>query len=171
MVQTNLTGLALSGADLPPWSANGVSESLAPEEAGSIRRTVWGTATSTAIPEYRKYRVSISCEDVYPPSFDAVYRGQQVVVDCVSVLVKTAAAGATSVSLGRTPVSGSVAAHDEDGNEISVSVVGSTVSFASSSKKISVSYRPQLTCLVDSWSEDRNDFGATTGWSLELVEV
>lgn len=168
---TNMTALRLIGIGLAPWSANGISETLKPEDSGEIRRTVSGKAVCTAIAETEKYGVSISCEDLSPPSFDGIFRGSPVTVECVSRHSANVATGDTSVTLGRTPVAGSITVIDEDGGDVAFTVVGNVVSFSAQPKEITVEYSPVLNCLVDTWSVDRDDFGASTSWSLDLVEV
>jgi hypothetical protein len=48
---------------------------------------------------------------------------------------------------------------------------GRIVSISEQTEATTVSYRPQLTCLVESYSVDSDEWLAESGWSLELQEV
>ena len=137
------TDLVLTGLGVTPYSARGLTERLGPTDAGALRRTVNGTLVDVSDTAFRKYALSISASDQEPPALDIAWRGLQVVVDCVSRL-----AYVTGGSPGRTIVPGSSG------------VVGGFTT-----------YRPRLTMLVVDWSQDRDEWQAGVGWSLDLEEV
>ncbi len=137
------TDLVIVGLGIVPYSARGLTERLEPIDAGAVRRTVNGTLVDVSDTAFRKYGLSISASDQEPPALDGAWRGLQVVVDAVSRL-----AYATGGSPGRTIVPGS-----------SVVVGGFTT------------YRPRLTMLIVGWSQDRDEWQAGVGWSLDLEEV
>jgi hypothetical protein len=166
------TVLDLSTIPLPPGSARGIRERLevvAP--TATIRRTVNNQAISLRVPGEDKYRVSLSCDDLHLPSLDGLAVGDEVLVACTTELSTRISAGATSAALARTPVAGSVHARRIDGQSVSVSVNGRVVNISAQAVDVTVFYRPLLTCLVESWSGDSDEWAAEVGWSLELQEV
>ena len=137
------TDLVMVGIGVTPYSARGLTERLEPIGGGAVRRTVNGTLVDVTDVAFRKYSLSLSANDQEPPALDSAWRGLQVVVDAVSRL-----AYATGGSPGRTIVPGS-----------SVVVGGFTT------------YRPRLTMLIVGWSQDKDEWQAGVGWSLDLEEV
>lgn len=137
--------LTLSGIGVPSYSARGASQTLEPIQASQqLRRTVNGELIDISRPEFRKYRSRISCSDQQSPAVDGVWPGQVVTVGCISELSYLTAGG----SPARTPVTGS-----------------------SRTEGAYTVYRPSLTMRVVSFSQDTDEYGAETSWSLELEEV
>ena len=137
--------LTLSGIGVPPYSARGASQTLEPIQASQqLRRTVNGELIDISRPEFRKYRSRISCAEQQPPAVDGVWPGQVVTVGCISELSYLTAGG----SPARTPVTGS-----------------------SRTEGAYTFYRPSLTMRVVTFSQDTDEYGAETSWSLELEEV
>ena len=137
--------LTLSGIGVPPYSARGASQTLEPIQASQqLRRTVNGELIDISRPEFRKYRSRISCADQQPPAVDGVWPGQVVTVGCISELSYLTSGGTPS----RMPVTGS-----------------------SRTEGAYTFYRPSLTMRVFSFSQDTDEYGAETSWSLELEEV
>ena len=137
--------LTLSGIGVPPYSARGASQTLEPIQASQqLRRTINGELIDISRPEFRKYRSRISCAEQQPPAVDGVWPGQVVTVGCISELSYLTAGG----SPARTPVTGS-----------------------SRTEGAYTFYRPSLTMRVVTFSQDTDEYGAETSWSLELEEV
>ena len=138
------TLLVLTGIGIPAYSARGLTQTLQPiEAAGSQRRTVNGTLVDLSLPQFRKYRSTIRCSDMEAPALDGIWPGAMVTVHCVVELCHPT--GGTSE---RTPVTGSM--RTEGGF---------------------IFYRPQITMQVIGFSVEKNEWGAITGWTLELEEV
>ncbi|MBX9757205.1 MAG: hypothetical protein K2Y29_00400 [Beijerinckiaceae bacterium] len=143
MAETTL--LAISGIDIPPYAARGLTQSLEPiGAAASMRRTVNGDLRNLGQTQFRKYASEISCSDIQHPALDGVWQGQQVVVDCVCELSYLTAGGSPE----RTAVPGS-------------SRVEGDYTF----------YRPRLTMLVTGFQTRFDEYGAVADWSLSLEEV
>lgn len=139
------TILAITGVALAPWSSRGCQQSLEPiEQSKQTKRTVNGTLHDLSLPQFRKYRSTVNCTDVNSPSFDSNWPGKSLTVDCLYELSYPTAGG----TAGRTPVPGSV--RYENGYTF---------------------YRPRLTMFITSWDVSKNEYGAETGWSMELEEV
>jgi hypothetical protein len=123
------------------YSSRGLKQTLAPV-ASQVRRTVNGTAINLLLPQFRKYKSTISCNDQRPPAFDGWFPGMELIVSCIAEL---------SYPVGGTPqrtvVSGSP--FTESGN---------------------IFYRPQLTMLIADFKQDEDEWKAGVGWSLDLVE-
>lgn len=138
------TLLELTGIGVPPYSARGLSQTLEPiAAAGSQRRTVNGTLVDLSRSEFRKYKSTIKCADHQAPAFNGIWPGQVVTVKCVAELSYP-----TGGNASRTVVSGS-----------------------SRTEGSFVFYRPQLTMQVVGFSMEKDEYGATTSWTLELEEV
>ena len=138
------TLLVLSGIGIPTYSARGLTQTLQPiEAAGSQRRTVNGTLVDLSLSQFRKYRSTIRCSDMEAPALDGIWPGHVVTVDCVVELSHP-----NSAFEDRTPVAGSVR-------------IEGSFTF----------YRPRLVMQVIGHSIEKNEWGAVTGWTLELEEV
>jgi hypothetical protein len=138
------TLLILTGIGIPAYSARGLTQTLQLiEAAGSQRRTVNGTLVDLSLSQFRKYRSTIRCSDMEAPALDGIWPGHVVTVDSVVELCHP-----TGGISERTPVNGSM--RTEGGFTF---------------------YRPQLTMQVIGLSVEKNEWGAITGWTLELEEV
>lgn len=138
------TDLALSTIDLPPYAARGATEDITLiEQAGPLRRTINAILVDVSDTAFDKYRINVDCEDMQTPSFDGVRRGQVVIVNCISEFSYKLPGSAN-----RPIAPGSY--RERDG-------------FAF--------YKPQLTCMVIDFETSRDEYGAVSGWSLELEEV
>lgn len=145
MSLTDITLLRMSPIEIPPYSARGIRQTLTPiGSAGQLRRTVNGTLVDLSATQMRKYASTITCTDMDSPALDGVWPGLQVTVDCIVELAYKTAGGSAS----RSVVSGSTRT---DGG----------LTF----------YRPKLTMLVVSYRIDYDEWGAATGWTLDLEEV
>ncbi len=73
------TLLALTGIDLGPYSIRGLSmlATLVDNPSG-LRRTINGRLRNFTAPQFRKYAVTISCEDQDAPELTGIWKGQAV---------------------------------------------------------------------------------------------
>lgn len=181
------TVLVLSGIGIVPFSARGLSETLAPIDQGSqIRRSVNGALTDLSLTAFRKYRLTISGSDMQPVALNGVWRGQAVTVSCITELAKavTLVAGAASTVLDRPFVAGSGRAVRPNGDWIALSddvelttatgpsyVANIDFNDAAVAGEAYVIYRPILSCLVTSFTTTRREYDAQQDWTLELEEV
>lgn len=141
--------LRFDGAELPPTSVRGVTESLGP-----IDNT-----------QFDKYRLTIQFSDKNAPALDALRpgnwrrtvngglvdlsgNGSVVVVDCITELAGKLVGSPPSFTPSRTIVSGS----------------GRTVDGF-------YYYRPQLTVGFMGWSMDTDEYGAAVSASAEFEEI
>lgn len=138
------TLLTITGI-VTPYSARGLSQTLEPiAAAGVLRRTVNGTLVNLSDAVLRKYRSTITCDDMDVPALGGVWPGQQVTVGCVAELAYPTSGG----SAERPVVAGS-----------------------SRTEGDFTFYRPQLTMLIRGHTVNVDEYGAAVGWSLELEEV
>jgi hypothetical protein len=180
------TVLTLSGIGVVPLSGRGITERLTPLGNGDLRRTINGTLVDVTLTSHRKFQVSLSGGDVQPPALNGVWRGQATTVQCITELSKAitlTSAAAADVLLDRKPVTGSGRAICRLANYepvIATSVTFETtgglhyadVAFPTGTTGAAfVIYRPELSCLVDNWNEDTDEYAAAPGWTLELQEV
>ena len=137
--------LTLSGIGVPPYSARGASQTLEPiASSQQMRRTINGELIDISRPEFRKYRSRISCAEQQPPAVDGVWPGQVLTVGCISELSYRTA--------GSTPSRNMVAGSSRTEGDYTF-------------------YRPSLHMRVVAFSQDTDEYGAETSWSLELEEV
>ena len=140
------TLLRMIGIGVPPYSARGLKQSLAPiDQAANLRRTVNGSLKDISFDGFQKYKSTVSVTDQRPPNFDGLWPGKTVTIDCVAELSYTPDEGQ---SRQRPAVPGSE--HTEDAHVV---------------------YRPRLTMKVMGWSTDTDEYDASVGWSIDLEEV
>lgn len=137
--------LVISGEGTPEYSVRGLTQTLEPIDAAkNLRRSVNGNLIDLSASQFKKYRSTISCEDVDSPAFDAIEIGDTVTVDCVAELAYKTSGGSPS----RTVVPGSLR-------------VSGDWTF----------YRPRLTMVVTGKSQETDEYGAAVSWTLELEEA
>ena len=140
------TVLRMVGIGVPPYSARGLNQSLAPiDQATQLRRTVNGALRDISFAGFRKYKSTISGTDQRPPNFDGKWPGLQVTVDCIAQLSYTPDEGETA----QRPI-----------------VPGSAVVDGAHNV-----YRPRLVMRIVSLSVDEDEYGAQISWALDLEEV
>ena len=129
---------------LPLYSARGLRHSMDYiDGAMSQARTINAELVNLALERFRLLRLTISANDVRPPSMDAVYPGRIVTVECANVFNYPTVGG----SPGRPVVSGSV-------------FVEGDFTF----------YRPQITCMLGKPSSNFEEWEAGYAWSLSMEE-
>lgn len=140
------TVLRMVGVGVPPYSARGLTQSLAPiDQATNVKRTVNGDLKDISFTGFRKYRTTISGTDQRPPNFDGSWPGKVITVDCIAELSYTPDESQTRQ---RDAVPGSE--HTEGAHTV---------------------YRPRLTMRIMSFSQDHDEYGASIGWSLDAEEI
>jgi hypothetical protein len=148
-------------------AARGIDVSIAPIEAGGMRRTINGTPIDLTRWTHRKYRLEIECRDTVAPTLAALWRGQTVSVNAPIRLRQVVSSGLAT--LIRPAVPGSVRCFTADGTPVPSTVSSTSVSTSSSAAH--VEYQPVMAMMVVERSEDYAEWGATTGWSIVLEEV
>lgn len=140
------TILELSGLGITPYSARGLTQTLEPiSQAAQFDRDVNGGLVDLSPPSgFKKYKSSISGQDVQPPAFDAPPIGLQVTVDCIRELAYLT----TSGSAQRTVVTGSSR------------TVGDWTF-----------YRPQLTMMIVACTSSVQEWDGVTSWQIDLEEI
>ena len=139
------TLLTITGVGIAPYSARGLRQTLEPiQQAAALRRSVNGALVDLSVPELRKYRSTISCDDFNAPALDGIWPGQLVTVGCVAELSYLTAGGAPA----RAVVAGSAR------------VMGDYTF-----------YRPELSMRVMNHSVQTDEWGAVVSWTLELEEA
>ena len=161
------TDLAIDGVVIPYGAARGIDVSIAPIEAGGMRRTINGTLIDLTRSTHRKYRLEIQCQDAIAPTLAALWRGQTVSVFAPIRLRQVVSAGAAT--LIRSPVPGTVRCFTAAGVPVAATVSGTSVSGATGAAY--VEYQPSMLMMVVERSEDFDEWDATTGWSITLEEV
>lgn len=141
---TQSTLLVLRGMGVTPFSARGLTQTLDPITAAlDQRRTVNGELLDLSVAELRKYTSTISGNDQDVPPLDGVFPGTVMEMDCITELAYKVG-GAPS----RPVVPGSERTADDF-----------------------VFYRPRLQVMLVGSSVDRDEWGATVSWSIQVEEV
>lgn len=151
--------LKLIGMGVAPYSARGITQTLAPiDGATQLRRTINGALRDIADPLFQKFQSTITATDQRPPALDLVWPGKLLTVECAcyigveGIQADTTTEGNTTDGItgefGRPAVFGSVIHED-----------GFTY------------YRPILTMRVVSLSTSYDEWAAANDWSIALEEV
>jgi hypothetical protein len=143
MVFVPPSDLQLYGVGVPPYSARGITQTLAPiAQAGNIVRAIAGNLLDLSYSPFRKYKSTITCNDQKPPAVSGVWPGKVVTVHCVAELV-----------------------YDEYGSADRSEVPGSLYMEGGFWH-----YRPILVMRVMSFQTDTDEWNAGVSWSMELEE-
>lgn len=156
------TVLKLIEFGVAPGSGRGLTQSLSPIRAGSLRRLANGDLVSRHRASLKKYQSSIHFSDAFPPAFGALWAGDIVTLHCVAELQQLA-----SKPLERTHVPGSIVWRDADGIEIA-SGEDETVPPPGA---FWVYYCPVIVFRVESWDIERDEYGEIVSGSLNLEEA
>ena len=137
------TLLVISGAGLPPYSARGLTQSLAfIQQAQQQRRTINGKMLDLSLDQFHLFSSTISGADQRPPF--AYKAGTVVTVDCLSYLsFKTS---------GGTPERDRVPGSD---------IIEGDWTY----------YRPRLQMMVGALNITEEEWAAGVTWSLTLEEL
>lgn len=140
------TVLRMVGVGVPPYSARGVKQSLAPiDAAAQLKRDVNGVLRDISFSGFRKYKSTITGTDQRPPNFGGKWPGLQVTVDCIAELSYTPDEGETPE---RTVVPGSEVIEGAH-----------------------TTYRPRLIMRIMSMTVDHDEYQVQVAWSMDLEEV
>ncbi|MBX9785901.1 MAG: hypothetical protein K2Y08_01045 [Alphaproteobacteria bacterium] len=151
-----------------PYSARECIQTLTPIPQGSLRRTINGKLVWTGETTHRKFKSTITCKDKTPPAFDGLWRGDKVNVTCLQTLTQTIPQDAREVTLEREPAS--LHLYDYRG-KIWPAPIEQHFSLPSPFSGGFVTYAPRLSMMVENYSLEVDEWGLTTCWTLELVEV
>ena len=168
------TVLTLGGAQLPPFSARGCTQTLTPLPMGELRRTVNGNLIHIGAEKHFKYKSVITCQDKAGPCLDGLWRGQEVEVGCLSRLHQEMKQEGehTCATLLRPPVEGSVIVQGARGTMIRSEVSGRDVRAPlTQDETLFVSYAPRLHMRVTSFEIKTDEWGTRVGWLLDLEEI
>src|SRR5262245_60736652 len=84
---TRWTLLTIDGISFVEWAARSIEMTLEPiSQAADMRRDCLGELVDMSLPLFRKYQVSISCEDQAAPVLTDVWPGKFVTIECVKNL-------------------------------------------------------------------------------------
>ena len=143
MSDTDTTVLRLTGIGVPPYSARGLQQTLEPIDMQvNVRRTINGRLRDLSVPQFQKYKSTISGTDQTPPAIDGVWNGKIVIVDCIAQL-----------------------SFEEYGQAQREVVEGSEYTEAGFTF-----YRPRLTMMVLRLTTQRDEYQHTVAWQMDLEE-
>lgn len=140
------TFLVITGIDIPPYSARGLTQTLVQiDQSKQFRRTINGMLVDVSDPIFRKYSSTITGDDQQPPSLNGVWPGMTVVVDCAYEISYLTDSGTIPE---REVVEGS---ERTDG--------------------LFTLYRPRLTMMVTDFGGSYAEWQASNTWTLALIEI
>lgn len=146
------TDLRLINLGLPSYAARGLKEAIDPiDGAGQLRRTVNGVLRNVGNSAFRKYKITVTGEDTAGLPLDGLNIGMAVTVHAITEF-------SVEGTLPSTP-------GDWDAN--TRPIVPGTLREDGGF----IFYRPILDCLVSSFNQETDDWGAVVSFSLELSEV
>lgn len=129
----------------PPFSIRDATQQLEPiQQAGVIRYDVNGVPMDLTPRQFKKYRMTVDCEDMTSPAIDDILVGQVLIVDCAVELNFITEGGAPS----RPVVDGSMRVEG-----------------------LRTFYRPQLTVMVTNHTVSAREFQASVNWHMEATEM
>lgn len=163
-----LQPLGEGGTLLPLLSCRNCIQTLTPVPRGELHRTVNGELVHTGLPGHTKYRSVIKGDDQVPPALEHVWKGAVFQVGCL-VLLTQRLNGGRDVELSRLPVEGSVSVADQVGVPLEIREM--SVRLPQEGISGFISYRPLLEMSVTDFKVTTDEWGMTTGWTLELVEL
>ncbi len=140
------TLLVMNTIGVPLYASRGLTQTLtpAPEAKPTPRRTINGELRWIGLAQMQKYDSTITCTDQDAPSFDGVWPGMAVLINCVCELAYKTSGG----SPGRTVVPGS-------------SRVSGDFTY----------YLPQIAFQVIDWSISNDEYKHDYQWQLSLREI
>lgn len=143
--ENDTTLLVITGMDIAPFSARGLTQTLQHIDAAAFsRRTINGNLHDLSAAQFRKFKSTINCNDQQAPALNGIWPGQQLTVDCVAELSYLTGSG----SPARPVVPGSSRTDGE-------------FTF----------YRPRLIMRVTGFTTSKDEYGAVTSWSMDLEEI
>lgn len=138
------TMLVISVMGVTKYSARGLTQTLEPIDASkNIRRSINGILMDLSHSMFRKYQSKITCTDTRAPALDGIWPGLVVTVDCVCEL-----------------------AYPDGGTPNRVVVPGSQ-----RLENGFYFFRPRLTMVVMSHSNEIEEWGAAAPWEVDLEEL
>jgi hypothetical protein len=147
MSEHPLTTLQLIGAGVPPYSARDVQQTIEPIDQGMrYRRTLNGKFVPVSADGFRRYRTTLSCEDMDAPALGDIFAGIAVEMWCVHELAIEGDVG--SAGLERPAVPGSIRVEN-----------GFTF------------YKPILHVYITGWNYQTNEREQVVGWSMSAEEI
>ncbi|MDI9635443.1 hypothetical protein QPK87_21195 [Kamptonema cortianum] len=169
MSETELTlEIVGKGNFFAPYSARECIQTLTPIPQGSLRRTINGRLVWVGQTLHRKFKSTITCKDKAPPAFDGLWRGDKINVTCLQTLTQSIPQEAQEVTLEREPAS--ICLYDHSG-KIWPAPIKQLFSLPADFSGGFVIYAPQLSMLVENYTLEVDEWGLTSCWTLELVEV
>lgn len=170
---------AISPDIFTPWSDRILTHDFAPDEGLTVyrdgNRQLQLADPIGGLDAAKKYRLTISGDDIWGFAYGGVWIGTAFTVDMAITLWTALASGTNSVTLERDVVPGAtVIARTKDGADLGVlDVDGRDVTVAAHLGQTAyVGYRPRLSMmLAETWSLRFERAGFTSGNSIVLREV
>lgn len=176
------SSLLIDLVGMPRASDWQVREKLDMIEYGEQRRTINGELDTVIIPGFRKYRLSLSgAKARRPPALDGFFRGDTATIVPITALTFWIPAGATTVTLLRTPQPGKIKLRDDITGATLSSGVDWSQGGAPNQRVITLTaarannvygeYRFPALFSLDSRSSDFDEAAADGSWDMAWLEV
>ena len=167
------TLLILGDLEIPAGAARGISQTLQFIDNGDVRRTINGTLTDLTRVVNRKFESQLSITDQATPAMVELFKGQTLLVECISLLRQNVSPASTTETLIRDPVTSSVIGRDAACTPFTPTIIGGAgnrdITFAS--PVVMIEFRPILNMMVLATSINTDEYGAAESWTIDLQEV
>ncbi len=160
---------------IPLGSARGCKQTLEPVAHTQTFRTIAGNLISLTGCSHQKFISHIECDDIYPVSFDNLWPGVILWVECISRIITPFIEEGGKTKLMRPHIKNSLLLHKEDGTTLPLEDKdakdneGFTVQLEKNQGYIS--YRPLLCMMMKKFSIKTNEWERIIGWNMQLEEV
>lgn len=145
MAEVPYTLMQVAPFGMSPFSVRGINQSLDLISAAlNFRRTVNGKLIKISPPQFTKYKTSVTCTDMDSPAITGRALGAVVVFDSVVELSYVTLGGLgpeRAVVLGSERIQGDL-----------------------------TFYRPQMTMIIISVSVNKNEWGASVSYQIDMEE-
>lgn len=143
------------GVGLVPKSARGIVCKYDPIENGKIHYDVWGVAHSTAREAFNMFAFTLTCEDVWPPGFAGLYKGQRVTVHGSNDWIQP-----SNIPQFRPSADGIMTYYDANLQPVE-----------KGNGDVWLRYRPRHECLIADFNFKSDEWGGTCSWMIGFKET
>lgn len=175
MSQTDLKIYSINDQNqtyIPLGAARGCKQTLDPINTAATFRTINGTLVAFNCEGYDKYTSTISCDDAYPISFDGLWPGCSLLIECIPQLMTPLVQQGALIKLQRKPVQGSIMLHTSENATCALNADDERqIQLKQNEGPGYISYRPILRMIIKRFFTETKEWDGKVIWKVELEEV
>jgi hypothetical protein len=156
----NSTAFEILGLGLLTRASRGIKCRYVPIPNGTIHYDVWGVASSTARQAFNLYSITLSCQDIWPPGFAGLSKGDQYTIYGTDDWIQPCNGGRLI-----RPCADGVLTY-LDSAEQNIYYTAGTVPPGAEW----IRYRPKFNTILEDWSIDNNEY-EDSSWSITFKET